>query len=55
MPEWSTAGTFQENFIGIITSDEIWVQDTLVYIHLNDDAPSNSTFGFVKLRCAIND
>jgi len=54
-PEWCIAWTSQENFTGVILPNEMCTQNTLLYIHLNDDAPSNYTLGWVKLRCAIND
>ena len=54
-PDWCIAWTSQENFTGIIVPDEMCTQNTLLYIHLNDDAPSNYTLGWVKLRCTIND
>jgi hypothetical protein len=52
-PDWCTAWTSQENLIGVIVPDEVTIQKTQLYIHLSDDAPSNYTLGWVKIRCNI--
>jgi hypothetical protein len=54
-PEWCIAWTLQENFTGVIDSNEITCHNTLIYIHLSDDAPGNYSLGWVKIRSTIND
>jgi hypothetical protein len=54
-PDWCIAWTSQENFTGVILPNEMCTQNTLLYIHLNDDAPSNYTLGYVKIRCIAED
>ncbi len=54
-PEWCTAWTLQENFTGVIKSDDVTLHNTLMYVHLSDDAPGNYSLGWVKICSSIND
>jgi hypothetical protein len=48
--EWCTVLLSQEYLTGFINPDEVIEQNTLLYIHLNDDAPTNYTLGFVRIQ-----
>jgi hypothetical protein len=54
-PDWCTAWVAQENLTGVIKNDESYVHNTLLYIHLSDDAPGNYSMGWVKINGTIND
>jgi hypothetical protein len=54
-PDWCEAWTLPENMTGVIAPDEVGVQYSSLFIHLNDDAPSNYTLGYVKIRCIAED
>lgn len=49
--EWCTVWFLQEYLTGFINPDEVFVQNTSLYIHLNNDAPTNYTLGIVKIQC----
>jgi hypothetical protein len=54
-PDWCEAWTLPENITGVIAPDEVGVQYSSLFIHLDDDAPSNYTLGYVKIRCVAED
>ena len=54
-PDWCIAWIIPENITGVIIPHEAFYQNLLLFIHLNDDAPSNYTSGLVKIRCIIED
>jgi hypothetical protein len=47
-PDWCVAWMIPANITGIIQPDQELEQRSLLYIHLNDDAPSNYTERWVK-------
>jgi len=49
--DWCEAWTFPENMTGVIAPGEVGIQYSSLFIHLNDDAPSNYTNGYIKIRC----
>ena len=54
-PDWCEAWMLPENMTGVIAPDEVGVQYSSLFIHLNDDAPTNYTLGWVKMRCVAED
>lgn len=54
-PDWCTAQLSVENFIGVITPDEIQIVNSVLFIQLSEDAPLNYTLGYVKLHGVIDD
>ena len=54
-PDWCTALLSDENFIGVITPDEIQSVSSVLFIQLGEDAPLNYTLGYVKLHGVIDD
>lgn len=54
-PDWCTAQLSVENFIGVITPDEIQEVNSVLFIQLSKDAPLNFTLGYVKLHGVIDD
>jgi len=54
-PDWCVAWMIPANITGIIQPDQVLEQPSLLYIHLNDDAPSNYTSGWVKIHGSIDD
>ena len=54
-PDWCTAQLTVENFIGVITPDEIQTVNSVLFIQLSEDAPLNYTLGYAKLHGVIDD
>jgi hypothetical protein len=52
-PDWCEAWIIPENMTGVIQSDDT-VRYSSLFIHLNDDAPSNYTQGIVKIRTTVD-
>jgi len=54
-PDWCTAHLSVENFIGVITPDEVQSINSVLIIQLSEDAPLNYTLGYVNLHGVIDD
>jgi hypothetical protein len=54
-PDWCTAHLSVENFIGVITPDEVQSINSVLFIQLSEDAPLNYTLGYVNLHGVIDD
>jgi hypothetical protein len=54
-PDWCVTWIIPANITGTIQSDQITCYNSLLFIHLNDGAPSNYTLGWVKIRCIAED
>ena len=54
-PDWCSAQLSDENFIGVITPDEIQTVNSVLFIQLSEDALLNHTLGYVKLHGVIDD
>ena len=53
-PDWCTAHLSVENFIGVITPDEVQSINSVLFIQLSEDAPLNYTLGYVKIHGVID-
>jgi len=53
-PDWCDAWFIPETMTGVVTHD-IGKQNSSLFIHVNEDAPTNHTIGELKIRCAIDD
>jgi len=53
-PDWCDAWFIPETMTGVVTHD-IGKQNSSLFIHVNEDAPTNHTIGELKSRCAIDD
>lgn len=54
-PDWCTAWINPANITGIITPDPEVNERSQLFIHLDEDAPTNYTLGWVKIRGSIDD
>jgi len=54
-PDWCDAWFIPETMKGVVNPKEIEIQNSSLFIHLNEDAPTNHTIGELKSRCAIDD
>ena len=54
-PDWCEAWFVPETLTGIVDSKEIKIQNSTLFIHLNEDAPTNHTIGELKNCCSIDD
>ena len=52
-PDWCDAWLVPETMTGLVDSDEIGIQYSSLFIHLNEDAPTNYTIGVLEIRCFI--
>lgn len=52
-PDWCDAWLVPETMTGLVDSDEIGIQNSSLFIHLNEDAPTNYTIGVLEIRCFI--
>jgi len=54
-PDWCDAWFVPVTLTGFINPGEIEIQNSSLFIHVNEDAPTNHTIGELKSRCAIDD
>jgi hypothetical protein len=54
-PVWCDAWFVPVTLTGIVNPREIEIQNSSLFIHLNEDAPTNHTIGELKNRCSIDD
>jgi hypothetical protein len=54
-PEWCVAWIDPTTITGIIDPGQIQKEPSRLFIHLNEDAPTNFTLGWVEIRGSIDD
>jgi hypothetical protein len=52
-PDWCEAWFVPVTLTGIVNPGEIGIQNSSLFIHLNEDAPTNYTIGVLEIRCFI--
>ncbi len=54
-PDWCDAWFIPETMTGVVNPKDVEIQNSSLFIHVNEDAPTNHTIGVLKIRCAIDD
>ena len=54
-PDWCEAWLVPETMTGVVDSEEIGIRNSLLCIHVNEDAPTNHTIGEIGIQCKIDD